>query len=233
MKKLLLAIITLTIITLNGCYDPDTATVRINLGNMPIAHHEPKSFIDKVLGLFEKDAWASDVSDERVDVIHVAAYSGNSVIATMSIDALDAPSVGNIDVVEFEVPAGEDITIVVLGEEIDTVASGIDYISYHGSETTSLVAGEIKEIDVTVSAISNKIAFSTDTESTPALIYWSAIECCSGYLLEYAEDGTNYITLYQGSNTEHEIVNTGEGSFRLTVLFDNINLKSDTFIEYF
>jgi len=45
MKKLIPAIITLSIITLNGCYDPDTATVRINLGNIPIAKHEPKSLL--------------------------------------------------------------------------------------------------------------------------------------------------------------------------------------------
>lgn len=224
MKKLILTIITLSIITYTGCYDPDTATVRINLGNMPVAHHEPKSFIDRVLGIFEKDAWAQE-APANIEKVHIIVQKNGSIITSQSFLTGDIQN----NTVELNIPAGNDITIAVLGEYIVTMVANLDYISYQGSVTVDLKAGESRNIPIETSDISDKIGFIINLTATPAVASWNAIYGSSEYLLEYAEDGSTFIPLYQGTNTTKEIDYSGEGVYRLTVLFDHIQLKSDTF----
>lgn len=151
MKKLLLTIITLSIITLNGCYDPDTATVRINLGNIPIAKHEPKSFIDRLLGLFEKNAYASH-AEAIVEKVHIAAYTKNSVIATISLDPEDLEMDDVYDYAELQVPAGEEITFLVVGQQTEYVNDMLTtYAKYYGiSNKYTLKAGDTVEVPISV-----------------------------------------------------------------------------------
>lgn len=182
MKKLILTIIALSIITLNGCYDPDTATVRINLGNIPIAKHEPKSFIDRVLGLFEKEAYADPLSSlVNVDKVHIAAVSNNTVIASASIDAddIDATDMGNYreSYIEFNAPAGENIIIIVIGEYTPPTG-GLRFLSHFGYTPSplNLSPGETTNAQITMSTgFFSSFGFNIDDSALPYSITWQKI----------------------------------------------------------
>lgn len=155
MKRTMISLIITSIIFMPGCYDPGkNATVRINLGNMPVAKHvEKKTFLDKVFSLFVKDAYASYANDEfGITFIHIAALSGDTVIASISIDATSTDIVtnGTTDTVEFEVPAGTERNIVVLGEE---GTPGL--ITWYGKtdRTYDFAAGDETNVDVQMNEI--------------------------------------------------------------------------------
>ncbi|HPS57885.1 MAG TPA: hypothetical protein PK514_07240 [Spirochaetota bacterium] len=250
MKKLILAIITLSIITYTGCYDPDTATVRINLGNIPIAKHEPKSFIDRILGLFEKEAYAQTTNAENagVDVVHVAAYSGNSVIATASIDAHDVANSALLDVngsyVELSVPAGEDITFLVVGQSVKYVndSPAGNYAAYMGLTKQSINAGETANVNVSVFTLtgvhgtttdtwSSLINFNVDYQETYNRLYWER----QGFPVKfqvYSQVWNDATYLYDDGEKIYEdygqSVDITEGYvFGLYIYFESFDLKSD------
>ncbi|HPS57884.1 MAG TPA: hypothetical protein PK514_07235 [Spirochaetota bacterium] len=234
MKKLLLTIITLSIITLNGCYDPDTATVRINLGNMPVAHHEPKSFIDRILGLFEKDAYAVPADIVKV---HIAAYSGDALLATASINSGDVQldQKGN-DYVELDVPAGKNITILVVGELY--IGQGTPYAEYYGYSKVDLETGITSTVDV---AVYNNTATHGNYPSWSTLLaftYHSLSESLTwnniGFKVKYHVYGNinpqteNYVLLYSGYDTSISNVGYYYGN-RIYLEFEPFSLKTSYF----
>jgi len=232
MKKLILTIITLTIITLNGCYDPDTATVRINLGNMPIAHHEPKSFIDRILGLFEKEAWAEPLYPAiLVDKVHIAAISNDVVIASASIDAVDIEAEYNYSqqfesVVELDVPAGEDIRIVVIGEYTPDIG-GLTELSHYGHNTDKIVLkpGETTSVPITVQDISDYISFNRYSPPAPPLyLSWDKLPGATVVI-----SGSASGEIYRGKGTRVDVA-IFEDQYTGTVIFEFTGLSyTDTF----
>ncbi len=59
MKKIIISLSAITALLFTGCFvDSDTATVRINLGNLPVAKVEKKSLIDRFLMIFSREAVA-------------------------------------------------------------------------------------------------------------------------------------------------------------------------------
>ena len=198
MKKLLLAIITLTIITLNGCYDPDTATVRINLGNMPIAKHEPKSFIDRIMGLFVKEARAQTGPD-ILDTIHIAAYRNETTILAQSYLKEDINVENNTSFVEIDVPAGDDVTLLAVG-------SINGYGEYCGKVTADIKADITNNItiqcyteDIWLSGIEEEVNLKYDT--TKKMLRWNSIGIPGKYRLRQ----NNEQVVYEGGNRYYSV----------------------------
>lgn len=241
MKKFVLTIITLSIINLAGCYDPDTATVRINLGNIPIAKHEPKSLIDKILGLFEKEAWAQTVNDIGMGInkVHIAAYSGNTVLTTLSFDSTDI-QVQNVGAaapvyqsyIELTVPAGNDIAIFVVGEH-DTLGQNNEITArsanYYGYGITNVNAGETADVTVTMeSAIWSTGGAGTNKSIQtlswmPHTLNWE-IPGAGVKALYYLYDN-NRVLLYKGYEST-VTVNYSGNQFYFYVEFEPFNLKT-------
>lgn len=233
MKKLLLTIITLSVITLNGCYDPDTATVRINLGNIPIAKHEPKSFIDRILGFFEKDAYAQTAIN-FVETVHIAAYSKNTVVATASIQSVDiqivSPGVSaDYNYVELNVPAGEDITILVTGEDGGTFENhnneSYRNVTYYGYKTVNLKAGYTSTVDIAMIS-TNDLFASLNINHDCSYITWDS----AGIPLKYViEDGAGNI-LY--SDYSSKPVAVMMATYYFYIEFDAFNNRTSDYNVY-
>lgn len=230
MKKLLLTIITLSIIALNGCYDPDTATVRINLGNIPIAHHEPKSFIDRLLGIFVKDAYAVPLSSVRqVDKVHIAAISNDTIIASASIDAddIDAIDMGNsyASQVELNVPAGENLDIIVIGEYTPPT-DGSRYLSHfgHNTNTVNLKPGETTSVPITMSTTYfSSFGFDVDQSALPYSITWQKIPGAVIVITGELEG-----EIYRGTGTQAYFTNGNQTlSWHAEFPFANISSTED------
>ncbi len=153
-------IISAAFIIFTGCYDGnDTAKVRINLGNIPLAQNvHKKSFIDRVLCFFSKDAVAQTLpTDYGVLKLHLAAYKGDTLLAKESLDTADMSSSDNT--VEFNVHAENGISILVVGEtqSYDNNDNLINVAGYYGynTEPVDLIAGETT--DVVISNMSQAI----------------------------------------------------------------------------
>lgn len=219
MKKILWIILAFSII-LAGCYDDDgTATVRINLGNMPVAQHmQKKSLIDKVLCLFSKEAYA--YSDSYINRLHLVAWQNDSQIALNTINTSNL-TLGSIDTVEFEVPAEKNITIVVLAEVLyNGQTAMINNISYYGkSESTiNLVAGETTTVQISMAGLNeSSMQFSFPNGN----LSWIKIPGASGYRL-YDETGALI------ANTTDNFYN-GANYYQFIIDFDYISLSSSQF----
>lgn len=152
MKKIIVSLSTIAILIFTGCFiDSDTATVRINLGNIPVAKVEKKSIFDRIVMLFVKEAVAQGVPEwTGVVVVHLGAFDqNNQLVAKKSINASAVPANGNIT---FDVPAGIRRKIVVLGEVND------GYIDFHGvSDEIDLIAGTVVTVPILMDTIENKL----------------------------------------------------------------------------
>lgn len=231
MKKLILTIITLSIITYTGCYDPDTATVRINLGNMPIAKHETKSLIDRVLGLFVKEAWADPLENvvSGIVKVHVAALSGQSVLATASLDASEIEAY-NIEVVsdvwvsylDLEVPAGNNITILVVAESYNA-NNDTYYASYYGYNMVDLKPGETTSAQISMEDISDYISFNRSLSQVPPYyLYWDKLPGATVII-----SGSTSGEIYRDKGTRVN-VEAFEDVYTANVIFEFIGLSYST-----
>ena len=157
----------LSLILLSGaqsCYDASqNATVRINLGNLPITQHAQRPFFDWFLAFFEKEARAVPLDVFRV---HVAAYSGNSLLASASIESGDVQmDQYENDYVELSFPAGEEITILVLGEGEGWTHNEelVPMATYYGTITQSFTAGETASVTVSMNLLDyNFLSYTLD-----------------------------------------------------------------------
>lgn len=155
MKKIIVSISTITVLVFTGCFiDSDTATVRINLGNIPVTKVEKKSMIDRIVMLFVKEAVAMDDNppETGLSVVHIGAFDSNNKLLTKKTILLSDYLIiyNNDNIVEFLVPARSAVTIVVLGEGD---YYGEEKIKYYGKNITplNLVAGQTINIGIQMS----------------------------------------------------------------------------------
>lgn len=153
MKKIIISIATISVFIFTSCFtDSDTATVKINLGNIPLAKVEKKSIIDRFVALFLKEAVAqAHPSDLDVTIVHLGAFNANNqLLASQRISSDNYPE---NNTVEFDVPAGVRRKIVVLGEATDPDGEPGDedenIVGYYGvSIAVDLVAGESETVTI-------------------------------------------------------------------------------------
>lgn len=139
MKKIIFSVYIITLLALAGCYDASgDATVKINLGNIPVARYEQRSFIDMFLALFENKAYAQAAPGTVVRV-HVSAINGDAILASGSFDI---PGDTDGSSVELSVPAGNGIDIIVIGE--NSTGTG----EYFGYSKADLKTGETTTVNV-------------------------------------------------------------------------------------
>ena len=215
-------IILAVFIIFTGCYDGnETAKVRINLGNLPIAHNVPKkSLIDKILCLFSKEAYAEHPS--YINRVHLIAVQNNNITAVSTIDISDiVENPENIynETAVFEVPAGNNISIVVLGEvKYAAQEEIVNYISYHGKTDSAidLKAGEEKTVQIAMANLDGSLMQFNFLDEGLA---WNILPGATKYNI-YDESGNLILsttgTFYNGYN-----------SYTMKIDFDYINQSSD------
>lgn len=254
MKKIIISLIAASIFIFTGCFaDSDTATVRINLGNLPVAKTakvEKKSLIDRFLMFFAKEAVAqpSDVS-----VIHLGAFDANNqLLAKKNVTAMLYGEPVPVNTVEFDVPARSGVRIVVLGEQ-ETIGgpAPTDIATWYGcSKPRNLTAGATEEVEVKMEELfslfgfhNNKFNFRYDEEHPdhnpsdipfPSVaIKWDRIYGVSRYILGYAwnqENPGNYINIHDGSNENciNDIFNPAAGTmYRIKLEFKFAGINSE------
>ena len=186
--------------------------MRINLGNLPVsktAKIEKKSLIDRFLMFFAKEAVAQDVPEwTGVKVVHLGAFDiNNKLLVKKRINVTQVNDGSTTITVEFNVPARDNVTIVVLGaEEIDEGQTGKPtYIAgFYGrnSEPIDLTAGATEEVEVYMEYLmdflqySDEFNFGYDTDDPnhnlsdgTAVIKWSRIYGVSNYILSQEYTG--------------------------------------------
>ncbi|HPS57882.1 MAG TPA: hypothetical protein PK514_07225 [Spirochaetota bacterium] len=231
MKKIIIAaLLILMAAAISGsCYDASqNATVRINLGNIPIAHHQPASFIDRVLNIFAKDAYASN-AETYVQKLHIAAVSGDSILVSAGIDAVyvQDDDTGGGSFVELSVPAGKSISIVVVGEITGYVNDVLmTYINYYGYYTTDLEAGSTVTIPVQMNyADMYWINFNRQNNIPPYYLYWDKKP---GAVITLTDDSGGVV--YRGTGTRVYVDESVIGNtFYLTAEFEFAGVSTQTF----
>ena len=247
MKKMIISIAAASALLFTGCFfDSDTATVQINLGNMPIAKVEKKSLIDRFLLFFAKEAVAqTGPGDFDVTTVHIGAFdSNNQLLAKKSINVTAGEYPEN-NIVSFDVPARNGVTIVVLGEkEIMGSASSTYEISYYGkSAPQSLTAGEIKDVSIEVFDLKKTIFADeysdnflncrhTSQEEGNAKMAWNTIFGSSKINIEYErnyETHIEYVGIYSGSGNSciNDKYNLVSNAYQITLHFDFAGSSSE------
>ena len=139
MKKIIISLAAASALLFTGCFiDSDTAIVRINLGNLPVAKVEKKSLIDRFLMIFAKEAVAQVPADVTSINIRVTGPGINTIEKNYPMES---------SVIEMNVPAGNNIRIEIRAFQ-ESVGGG-DYnnvYTYGFGITTDLAAGETKNI---------------------------------------------------------------------------------------
>ena len=242
MKKIIISLAAASALLFTGCFiDSDTATVRINLGNLPVAKVEKKSLIDRFLMIFAKEAVAQQVP-LGITAVHIGAFdSNNQLLAKKSISVDNYPE---NNIVSFDVPARSGVTIVVLGEEEIMGPLPTYEITFYGRNEVplSLTAGATENVEIWMNHISELIYISNFRyTSAPAEynapIAWDIIFGSSKIDLEYNTDQldpTYFELIYSGSG--NNCINDSYESFlsdsyRVTLHFDFAGQSSDA-IEF-
>jgi hypothetical protein len=116
MKKIIISLAAASMFVFSGCFiDSDTATVRINLGNIPVAKVEKKALIDRFLMIFAKEAVAqSHPIDLGISEINFKVFEGNSLLLEKNILISEYPA---DNIVELTVPAGTNRVIMISAKD--------------------------------------------------------------------------------------------------------------------
>jgi hypothetical protein len=230
MKKIIISAVSVLLLIFSSCYNDDkNAIVRINLGSIPIAKQiENKSFIDKLLSVFVKDAYAQNLPEYGIIKIHLAAYRGSSRIAQQSFETTGMNVFNNM--VEFSIPAGDNLNIVVFAERYEGSAPVYNDISYYGKTDNdfNIKAGEEKNILIVMSDISNALGLSyTVVNMYDHKVTWNPLLGSTKYILE-SNFNSDYTLRYTGQNTSYNVVNGVNDTmgYRLHVEFDHLNKVS-------
>jgi hypothetical protein len=204
MKKIIISILTITFLIALGCYKDDgTAKVRISLGNMPVAKNvQPRTFLDKVRSFFVRDAYAADPD------IFIAAEKDNEILTTVSVNTAEITD----STVEMEVPAGDEITILVVN-----ASAGI--VQNYGTQKVNLEAGKTE--DITIGLIPPAWSIDTGTCSN-TIASWPKSDFITKY---YIKDIDGFL-LYEGYNNQIEV---NFGSYYLYVEFIPFNVETTGF----
>lgn len=214
MKKILITISVVCTLLITGCYKEDTATVRINLSNMPVAQNvQQKTFLDKVRSFFVKDAYAAGYP------IYIAALKDNQPLEVISTNTGELSN----QTVEMELPAENSITIVVLYHWIST-----GNIYYYGYATVDLKAG--KETDVVINAITNLNSTSgLNFSYSSNICTWNPIPGATKYILEADTGNGNWIVLYEDLDNEKSVPYYGSG-YGLKVYFEYFSIETNRYV---
>jgi len=213
MKKIIISLAAASVLLFTGCFiDSDTATVRINLGNIPVAKVEKKSLIDRFLMIFAKEAVAQEVPvSTGVSVVYLGAFDANNqLLAKKSINVtqVEEGPVAINTVVEFDVPARSGVTIVVLGEQV-WEGDGSNLFYYGNSIQLVLTAGTTETVEIGMQTFDFLIIeenyfnfrYTSAPETSNAPIAWDRIYGASKIELEYqyVQEPSDYQIIYIGS----------------------------------
>ena len=221
MKKIIISLSAITTLLFTGCFiDSDTATVRINLGNIPVTKVEKKPLMDRLLMFFAKEAVAqSNPVALGVIAVHIGAIdSNNQLLAKKTINIGNYPA---DNIVELNVPARNNVTIIVLGENESQRAG------YYGYNTAELNAGETVEMIISIEeAVWGYYAKQISTPSySPHIISWESAGVPVRYVLvdDYSDE-----VLYKGDGTEVNVEGSSS-SYIFYVEFYMFNLTTAEF----
>lgn len=212
MKKLILTISIMFMLFFTGCYKEDTATVRISFSNLPVAQIQQKSVMDRIRSFFVKDAYAA-----TADELHIAAVKGNKLLAVINFNKSDVSD----NTVEMEVPAGDDILIVVLYYYF-SVTGGSGY--RYGNANVNLVAGKESDVSISVATLlGNTLNFIYNNNNESCT--WNAIPGATKYILEGFSDSTGLWYNYPGyDGHDTNLTVNGYVDYQLRVYFDYFNV---------
>ncbi len=205
MKKILISTASILLLVFSSCYDDSkNATVRINLGNIPVAKSiENKSLFDKVFSIFYKDAYAqTTIASYNIDILHVAVYSADKVVEKVSINASDVIVDGNYNsYVELTVPSGSDMAVLVVGEYN---SDGV-YANYIGFKRTALSAGEnYVNVEMKSSSVwASELNLASVSDS--GTITWNSI----GFPADYRIKDQSGNVVYEGSGDHADFISGG------------------------
>lgn len=225
MKKIIISLIASSVLLITGCFiDSDTATVRINLGNMPIAKVEKKSLIDRFLMIFAREAVAQVPSG--VTAVHIGAFdSNNQLLAKKSISVTQNEGVSNT-IVEFDVPARSGVTIVVLGEFTPIVAPGPPMITYYGKNDVplNLTAGATETVTINMRTINQYSEYINYKRVGFSRYEWELITGAKRY---YLYDSMQIFL----DSTYNNYYDTEQAGINLEIEFQFTDIKSN-WIDY-
>ncbi len=233
MKKLIVLVYMAVALISIGCYDnAEKATIRINLGNIPIAKQsEQKSLFDRIFSLFIKDAYAQTTADDPyyIDILHIAIYSGDTVIANESINGTDVAVDGNSNsYIELTVPEG-DVTVLVVGEYN---SDGI-FANYIGSEKVKLNPGN-NDVNVMMKNSSSwSSGLNISSVADTGTISWNSL----GIPLKYQIKDQSGNIVYEGTGTQADSLVGGCNGylFEMYLVFDLFGISTnyvDTVLVY-
>ncbi len=227
MKKIILLIYTVSVLIISGCYDDSkNANIRINLGGLLADQKvEQKSIIDRILLIFSKEAYAQTVPQDLLR-IHIGIYSGSTLNDKKIIDIANIPV---SQIIEFEVSAGDNRTVLVVGE------NNLNQAGYYGYNNVNLRAGETADVTVSMQSAdwvpiygqgsTYARIFAVDNSTVPYKFSWTGSGVKTRYYVEEAFTG---IPVYSGPGFE-AVYSGGEYSFNLYIEFSDFGLKTPAF----
>jgi hypothetical protein len=218
----------LSILILTGCYQSnDNAKVRINLGNLHAVQGIPeKSFLDKVMQIFYREAYAQAAPGDLMTV-HFGIYTGRTLIEKRSINIADIPS---SQIIEIEVPAGDDRTVLVIGENTSNQAG------YFGFNNVNLKAGETADVTVKLT-VAQWDGISLDENGVPREVTSTPNCGPAPYTITWTHAGlkaVRYLIIdtspvpeeikYSGYDTEYN--DNSSNNYWFYVEFEDFNLRT-------
>jgi hypothetical protein len=223
--KNIITILTFSAVVFTGCYDDSkNATVRINLGNIPIAKQvDKKSLIDKIFSVFVKDAYAQTVYDSLfIQVVHIGVYSDGELITTESINGNDVAIDGsNNSYVELNVPAGNNRTILVVGA-FDS--DGTLFARYFGSNTLDLTAGTTTDVSINMDT-----TIGVNYDSKSGNLIWDY----HGGKVKYLVRFNNEEEIYNGYRNWVSIDYQQCNSYSINIAFEDFGLSAEDLTYYY
>jgi hypothetical protein len=227
MKFNTLYIFILSILIITGCYQSnDNAKVRINLGNLHAVQGIPeKSFLDKVMGIFYREAYAQAAPGDLMTV-HFGIYTGKTLIEKRNINIADIPS---SQIVEIEVPAGDDRTVLVIGENTSNEAG------YFGFINVNLRAGETADVTVKLTVarwdgtfdengVARDVTSDPTCGSAPYHMTWTSAGVKAASYLIIDNGPVPAEIKYSGYDTEYD--DNVSNNYEFYVEFKDFNLRT-------
>ena len=237
MKKIIISITTISVFIFTSCFtDTDTATVKINLGNIPVAKTakvEKKSIIDRFVALFLKEAVAQPVVPYNIYVttIHLGAFDANNqLLIDKKIEVTQEEEEGDIinTVVEFDVPAGVRRKIVVLGTYY--IEGEDNDLNYYGvSDEITLIAGENREVPIEMMNMYEGFQdyLNIEDDKNTRIATWNPITGASKYrIYEYSSHIQDVIKTEFYANPEEGLNNE---YYYLHIYFGFADIESTSF----
>jgi hypothetical protein len=226
MKKIIISAASVLLLIFSSCYDDNkNATIRINLGNIPLVKNaDNRSVIDRFFSFFIKDAYAqTDVGFYNIDVLHIAVYSGDTIVTNESFNSADIVVDGNYNSsVELTVPSGSDMTILVVGEYN---SDGI-YANYLGFNRTALSPGD-NDVSIAMKTMSAwASSLNAGSVANSGVITWSKLDIPVKYVIE--DQINNNTIVYEGDGSSAGSLSGGCFGFPFPIYlkFDQFGITS-------